>query len=201
MKTCDGISASHGSRVLDHIYAVPQGALRITAPVELGGTLLPQVLSAFKKLYPAVQIEVILADRTVDLVSEGIDVALRAGELKDSSLISKKLGSIYFAPFASPKYLKVAGHPKNPKELKDHHCLQFTALGTQGWTLNGPKGNQTVYLIKPDTATACYCARQSCCKTLCRPRVRQTSNVRHRAICSCGTLQSFDLQESIYLKY
>lgn len=135
--------------VIGQRQAVPQGALRITAPVELGGTLLPAVLSEFKKLYPAVQIEVILADRTVDLVSEGIDVALRAGELKDSSLISKKLGSVYFAPFASPKYLKAAGHPKNPKELKDHHCLQFTALGTQGWPLIGPKGNQTVTLAKP----------------------------------------------------
>ncbi len=88
--------------------SIPQGLLRITAPVELGGTLLPSVITEFQKQYADVKLEVILTDRMVDLVSEGIDLSLRAGDLKDSSLIAKKLGSVYFAPFASPKYLKSA---------------------------------------------------------------------------------------------
>jgi DNA-binding transcriptional LysR family regulator len=128
--------------------SVPQGLLRITAPVELGVILLPMVLSEFQKLYPAVNVEVILTDKTVDLVSEGIDLAIRAGDLKDSTLISKKLGSVYFALFASPKYLKSAGTPKSPKELKDHCCIQFTPLGANGWQLHGPRGAQVISLNK-----------------------------------------------------
>lgn len=125
--------------------SVAKGLLRITAPVELGGILLPEVIAKFQKLYPEVHLEVLLSDHSIDLVAEGIDLAIRAGELKDSTLKSKKLGSVYFAPFASPKYLKVAGTPKSPKDLKDHCCIQFTPLGANGWNMNGPKGHQAVW--------------------------------------------------------
>lgn len=126
----------------------PQGLLKVTAPVELGGAIFPNVIIEFRKRYPKVNLEIILTDRTVDLVSEGIDLALRAGELKDSSLIAKKLGASYFAPFASPRYLKSAGTPSTPKDLKNHCCLQFTPLGAQGWKLSGPRGSQTVEVGK-----------------------------------------------------
>lgn len=69
----------------------PQGLLRITAPVELGGAILPSVIEEFGKKYPSVELEVILTDRTIDLVSEGIDIGIRTGNLKDSSLIAKKI--------------------------------------------------------------------------------------------------------------
>ena len=128
--------------------STPQGLLRITAPVELGGALLPSVIEQFQKLYPEVQLEIILSDRTVDLVADGIDLAIRAGDLKDSTLIAKKIGSVYFAPFASPKYIKANGEPKSPKELQSHQCLQFTPLGSESWKLNGAKGSQTIPLTK-----------------------------------------------------
>ena len=128
--------------------STPQGLLRITAPVELGGALLPSVIEQFQKLYPEVQLEIILSDRTVDLVADGIDLAIRAGDLKDSTLIAKKIGSVYFAPFASPKYIKANGEPKSPKELQSHQCIQFTPLGSESWKLNGAKGTQTIQLPK-----------------------------------------------------
>ena len=128
--------------------STPQGLLRITAPVELGGALLPSVIEQFQKLYPEVQLEIILSDRTVDLVADGIDLAIRAGDLKDSTLIAKKIGSVYFAPFASPKYIKANGEPKSPKELQSHQCLQFTPLGSESWKLNSSKGTQTIQLPK-----------------------------------------------------
>ncbi|MGZ3771900.1 MAG: LysR family transcriptional regulator [Bdellovibrio sp.] len=131
--------------------AIPQGVLRITAPVELGGTLLPLIIEQFQKLYPAVSLDVILSDRAVDLVAEGVDVAIRAGELKDSSLIAKKIGSVYFAPFASPKYIKAHGIPKSPKELQEHSCIQFSALDGEGWKLQSTKGSQMVNLNKKMT--------------------------------------------------
>lgn len=116
----------------------PQGLLRITAPIDLGATALPPVIAAYKKKYPKVQIEVVLSERKVDLIAEGFDLAVRAGQLKDSSLIAKKLGEVYFAPFASPGYLKTHGTPKHPKELKNHSCLRFAPMGEDQWHLVGP---------------------------------------------------------------
>lgn len=122
----------------------PRGTLRITAPVFLANYLLVDVLAEFGKQYPEVDIEMILSDETLNLVSEGIDLAIRAGELKDSSLIAKKLGTAYFAPFAAPQYLKKYRAPKVPKELSEHHCIQFTPLGKDTWTFEGPKGKVQV---------------------------------------------------------
>lgn len=119
----------------------PQGLLRITAPVELGSIILPNLISRYTKKYPKVSVEVLLADRFVDLLGEGVDLAIRAGELKDSSLIAKKLGEVYFALFATPKYLKLKSAPTHPKELQDHSCIQFTAVGREGWKLTSGKNS------------------------------------------------------------
>lgn len=124
----------------------PQGLLRLTAPVELGASLLPSLVSDFTKKHPKVKVEIILADRRVDLISENVDLAIRAGELKDSTLIAKKIGEVYFAPFASTKYLKSVKAPQHPKDLVEHSCIQFTPLGTDGWKLIGPKTSVTVPL-------------------------------------------------------
>jgi DNA-binding transcriptional LysR family regulator len=129
------IAASHGE---------PQGLLRVTAPVELGGSVLPLIIANFLNNYPKVRIELLLSDRRMELLAENIDLALRAGELKDSSLIAKKLGYDDFSPFASPKYLKANGSPHHPRELKDHQCLHFAPLGIETWKLLGPKGSLNV---------------------------------------------------------
>lgn len=123
------------------IQGEPQGLLRLTAPVELGSEVLPDLISGFIKKYPKVSVEVLLSDRRIDLLAESVDLAIRAGELKDSSLIAKKLGSAYFAPFASPKYLKARGPLKHPRELRAHECVQFTPLGSEDWRLTSAKGS------------------------------------------------------------
>lgn len=122
----------------------PQGLLRITAPIDLGGQLLPRVVSPFLKKYPKVNLEMILEERRVDLVAEGVDLAIRVGKLEDSSLIAKKLGSIYFAAMASPKYLKHFPAPKVPKELQNHECIQFMPLGMEEWALSSGKSTVKV---------------------------------------------------------
>ncbi len=124
----------------------PQGLLRITAPNELGSSILPGLISLYAKKYPKTRVEVLLTDRRVDLLGENVDLAIRAGELKDSSLIAKRIGSIYFAPFASPKYLKSKGTPTHPRELRQHQCLQFTPIGVDEWKMTGPKGSLNVPL-------------------------------------------------------
>lgn len=122
----------------------PQGLLRITAPVELGVTVLPQIVSAYIAKYPKVSVDVILTDRRVELLAEGIDLAIRAGELKDSTLIGKKLGYGSFSPLASPKYIKNFGEPAHPRDLKNHQCLHFTPLGSESWKLTSTKGTLNV---------------------------------------------------------
>ncbi len=122
------------------IQGEPQGLLRITAPIELGSSVLPDLVSQYTSKYPKVRVEVILSGRRVDLLAESVDLAIRAGELKDSSLIAKKIGSGYFAPVASPKYLKAKGKPSHPRELKDHDCVQFTPMGLEEWKLISSKG-------------------------------------------------------------
>lgn len=128
--------------------SVPHGLLKITAPIELGGALLPLVIKNFSKKYPDVELEVILTDKTMDLVSEGIDVAIRSGNLSDSSLIGKKLGTAYLAPFASQTYLKQHGEPKHPKELSNHCTILFSLLKSDDWQLTNSKEKVTVKLKK-----------------------------------------------------
>ena len=117
----------------------PQGNLKITAPSYLGSSLLPEIVSEIIKKYPKINIEMVLTDQSVDLISEGIDIAIRAGELKDSSLIAKKIGDLHFIPFASTAYLKSKGTPKHPKDLIDHNCIQFASIGKNEWTFSNSK--------------------------------------------------------------
>src|SRR4051812_31935649 len=93
-------------RALADLRAAPSGVLRLTAPMELGEFVLGPVLTTYLGRYPDVHVHVDLASRQVNLVEEGFDVAIRAGELRDSSLISRALGTPQaFAIYASPSYL------------------------------------------------------------------------------------------------
>ncbi len=125
------------AEVNDHQEA--QGLLRITAPVELGASFFPRLSSQFLKEHPKVTLDYLLTDLAVDLLSENVDLAIRAGNLKVSSLIAKKIGTVHFALFASPSYLKVHGSPKEPKDLSEHACLHFTQLNEENWKLSSSK--------------------------------------------------------------
>lgn len=126
---------------LASIHSEPQGLLRITAPVDIGSNVLPAVVSRYMQAHPKVRVEVILTDRRVDLLSENVDLAIRAGVLQDSSMIIKKIGTTYFVPVASPRYIKRFGEILHPRELTKHNCLQFTPIRTDEWKLVGPKGS------------------------------------------------------------
>lgn len=119
----------------------PQGLLRITAPVELGGMTLPEIICRYMNKYPKVRVEVLFTDRVMDLLSENVDLAIRAGDLKDSTLIAKRIGSTYFVPVASKKYLKYHEQVSHPRDLLKHRCLQFTPVGIDHWKMTGPKGS------------------------------------------------------------
>jgi DNA-binding transcriptional LysR family regulator len=122
----------------------PQGLLKVTAAPDAGVAMLPEVLSEFLKRYPQVSVELVLTTRVVDLVAEGIDVALRAGQLKDSTLIARKVGLGSFRLFASPAYLKAKGTPRTPDDLKAHQCLHFTRFPSATWRLQSGREQRTV---------------------------------------------------------
>src|SRR5262245_23005638 len=92
----------------------PQGVLRLTAPNDIGEGFVADVVARFTARYPAVRVEVELTARTVDLAAEGFDVALRAGYLRDSSLVARKLGEMPGFLFASPPYVGRRGFPEVP---------------------------------------------------------------------------------------
>jgi DNA-binding transcriptional LysR family regulator len=122
-----------------------EGVVRITAPVEIGAHQFPPLLKEFSEKYPKIQIEVDLSDRYVDMLREGFDIALRAGNLKDSSLMAKKLGTGCFALFASPGYLKKFGTPKIPKEVEDHRCIVFSPEFREiPWQLNNENRKEKI---------------------------------------------------------
>ncbi|HEY9621507.1 MAG TPA: LysR family transcriptional regulator [Crinalium sp.] len=113
----------------------PRGKLTISAPLNFGRLVLALWIPSFLEQYPEVQIDLRLTDRYVDLVEEGIDVAIRMGTLEDSSLIRQHLGEVPFVVCASPTYLEKYGTPKTPEELLNHNCLRFISNGhPQLWT-------------------------------------------------------------------
>lgn len=122
----------------------PAGLLRVTAPADLGDQILAGLINRVRSTHPRIAVEMILTDRPVDLVAEGVDVAIRAGALRDSSLIAKRVGVSCWAPFASPDYLRNAPPLARPQQLGKHACLQFPPLGRTEWTLANDKTSVTI---------------------------------------------------------
>lgn len=132
---------------VDEALQQPQGKLKVTAPADLGDSLMADLVLQLQSKYSAIDVELLFTDRFVDLVAEGIDVAIRAGELRDSSLMAKSLGTINWALFATEEYLQRAPSLQNPMDLQAHQCLQFTPMGKHVWTLQ--KGAQLIDVPLP----------------------------------------------------
>jgi DNA-binding transcriptional LysR family regulator len=105
----------------------PRGLLNVTASVMFGRMFVGKVLVDFLAKYPQVSARLLLHDQVVDLMDEGLDVAVRIAKLADSSLTSTKVGSVRRVTCASPSYLKQFGTPKTPRELAEHRCFVFSA--------------------------------------------------------------------------
>lgn len=124
----------------------PRGTLRVNGPVSFSRARLGAAIPPFLAKCPELSIELTVNDRMVDLIEEGIDVAVRIGRLADSSLVARKLTEIAVLPVASPAYLATHGTPAHPEELAAHSCLAYDYAGDGGvWRFGGPDG-QTVTL-------------------------------------------------------
>jgi len=116
-------------RTLPEHEKPPSGALRISAPNDLGVSVLASIAARFCARYPDVRLDIELTTRRVDLVAERFDAALRAtGRLEDSSLVARKLSTVKMQLFASPGYLAQRGVPRRPSDLTDHDLVQFRGL-------------------------------------------------------------------------
>ncbi|MCG6938504.1 MAG: LysR family transcriptional regulator [Gammaproteobacteria bacterium] len=104
----------------------PTGTLRINTSAAFGRTFILPYLSEFLEQYPEINVELLFDDDYVDLVKEGIDLAIRIGPLADSTLIARKLGSGPRVVVASPGYLVKHGRPKKPADLVEHDCLLYS---------------------------------------------------------------------------
>ncbi|HSI44717.1 MAG TPA: LysR family transcriptional regulator [Methylophilus sp.] len=104
----------------------PRGQLRVSAPIWFGSITLTPIIADFLFEYPEVSIELTLADRFVDIIDEGFDVAIRIGALNDSTYVARKLTEFEVATCASPAYLEKHGTPKHPDDLRKFQCLNFT---------------------------------------------------------------------------
>ncbi len=123
----------------------PQGAIAITAPVVFGRRHVLPVVDAFLRQHPKVNARLLLLDRPVDLLEEGLDIAIRIGTLADSSLIATRVGSVRNVVCASPTYLKAHGVPKEPEQLAAHDCITFSVLsGGDRWTVSRGKRQKRV---------------------------------------------------------
>ncbi len=138
---------------LTQLDSRPQGAVRITAPVDLGARVLAPLAARFARRNPGITLEFILTPRLVNLVDEGVDLAVRAGTLRDSSLIARRVNGLAPLLFASPAYLDARGAPTSVEQLAQHDCVLFRPRrGQAEWTLTGPEGTQRVSVRGPVAA-------------------------------------------------
>ena len=126
--------------------AEPRGRLRLTAPITFGRMRVAPVVTAFLARHPGVEIELLLLDRVVDLVEEGVDAAIRIAHLPESSLVAMQVGLTHRVVCAAPAYLRRKGIPNTPADLAAHHCIVFTGLAAGNeWTFAGKPAQVPVH--------------------------------------------------------
>jgi DNA-binding transcriptional LysR family regulator len=120
----------------------PRGVLKITAPTTFTRMHIAPHIPGFSERYPGIEIDLQVTDNFVDIIREGFDLAIRIGELEDSSLVAKKLGNEHRVICAAPKYLASAGTPETLADLDGHNCLLAGAQDT--WRLEGSDGTHNI---------------------------------------------------------
>ncbi len=138
------------------------GLLRINVPVTYGIRRLAPMWGALREEHPALQLDITLADRQVDLIEEGVDLVIRIGSLASSSLISRRLASTRLILCAHPDYLAAHGWPRAPGDLADHAVIGYSYLSSgDEWRLHGPEGDVAVR-----TRPIIHCNNGDTCRAL-----------------------------------
>ena len=133
-------------RAVTNLQEIPRGVLRVTTGPNVA--FLAPILNDYIKRYPEVRVEVFCTGRTVDLIEERFDVAIRAGALGDSTLIARSLGKVRCFLVGAPGYLKKHGRPRSIDELKRHDCIMFGTTPS-GAALRLQRGGKTAHVEPP----------------------------------------------------
>lgn len=132
----------------------PSGTLRISAPMDFGNLILTSMISSFMREFPKIEVELILTDKKLDLIQENLDMVIRVGWLRDSSMISTKLGKTRQLVCSSKKYLEHHPIPKQPSDLTHHNWITLTELPNHGrWTFSTPDNQLEVVTLKGNIQT------------------------------------------------
>jgi len=148
-------SAEQAEASVNQKQLEPKGRLKVTCPVSFGLSHLRPVFAKFVARYPHIDLELDMTGRLVDVVAEGIDVALRtAWDLEDSSLISRQLFASYGVTIASPEYLSKHGVPKHPQELSQHKTITYSHLKMPNvWHYRTAQGEKVAVHLKSRVVT------------------------------------------------
>jgi DNA-binding transcriptional LysR family regulator len=117
--------------------AEPRGLVRITIPSDVGGVI-TEAIAAFCQKHPKVKVDVVVSSRTLNLVEEGIDLAVRAGRMNDSSLVAKRIGASEARMYAAPSYIKRSGAPRTLADLASHTFVLYRGITSA--RIDGPDG-------------------------------------------------------------
>jgi len=124
-------------------HTEPRGRLRLTMPPELGAFIMNGVVASFIKRYPGIEMDIELSTGLVDLIEDGIDLAIRVGKLTDSALIARRLAELDLGIYASPGYLTEAGEPATPDDLQQHNCLGMRKANN-GWAFRNWRDGEEI---------------------------------------------------------
>ncbi|HWK33819.1 MAG TPA: LysR family transcriptional regulator, partial [Hyphomicrobium sp.] len=121
---------------ISRLHEEPRGVLKINAPMSFGILYLGEAIAAFMARYPELRIELVLNDRFIDPLEEGVDITVRIGELADSSLIARRLAPSHRVLVAAPDYIAQYGSPETIATLAKHRCLAYGHMAaTHRWQL------------------------------------------------------------------
>ncbi|NJN88272.1 MAG: LysR family transcriptional regulator [Leptolyngbyaceae cyanobacterium SL_7_1] len=123
----------------------PSGLLRLSCPVAFGQMQVVPRIKLFLDRYPEIKVNLVMTDQFIDLVEEGMDLAIRIGEVHDPSLIAHRIGTTQRVAIGSNSYFERAGEPQIPSDLTDHNCIVYTRLATGNeWHFQSSTGLVTV---------------------------------------------------------
>lgn len=142
------VLAGYGEAVREVATGPVRGVLRVTAPIVFGRRHMTPIVASFLDTHPGLRVELVLSDRNLHLIDEGLDVALRIGSLADASLVTRKVGEVRRVLIASPSYLAGRAPPRTPNDLARHDVV-FTASrpGPLAWRFGGSRRDQVVRLV------------------------------------------------------
>jgi len=138
----ESVSAKHGQA---------EGRLKVDMPTSLARLLMPQAIPELLARYPGLQLEVGCSDRLINVVNEGVDCVLRVGELRDPTLVARRVGEMRLVTVAAPSYLARHGEPQHPSELMHapHRCVHYFVASGTAMPFDFKRGDEALALTPP----------------------------------------------------